>query len=227
MSQQLTFDLPVRTARERGDFFVAESNAVALAAVEGWQDWPGRKMVLTGPAGAGKSHLAQVWSGLAEAVVIPAASLAGAHADEVAGRNVVIEDADRIAGDTDAEIALFHLHNIVLAEGGTLLLTSRLAPSRWGLELPDLKSRMEGTPTIALETPDEMLISAVLVKFFDDRQIAVAPNLISYLAPRLPRSLAEVERFVARLDRQALSEKRAVTRALAARLLDIGEDGGA
>lgn len=220
MPKQLAFDLPVRTSRERGDFFIAESNAVALAAVERWRDWPSRKMVLTGPEGSGKSHLVEVWATLAEAEIVPARSLSEDIVAPLAGRNVAVEDADRIAGDAQAETALFHLHNLVLAEGGALLVTSRLAPSRWGLELPDLASRMEGTTAIALDTPDEDLMSAVLVKLFDDRQIAVTPPLVAYLAPRLPRSLAAAQDFVARLDREALAEGKPVGRRLAARLLD-------
>ena len=228
MPRQLAFDLPVRTSRERGDFFIADSNAVALAAVERWRDWPSRKMVLTGPEGSGKSHLVEVWVTLAEAEIVTARSLTEDIVAPLAGRNVAVEDADRIAGDADAETALFHLHNLVLAEGGALLVTSRLAPSRWGLDLPDLASRMEATTAIALETPDEDLMSAVLVKLFDDRQIAVTPPLVAYLAPRLPRSLAAAQDFVARLDREALAEGKPVGRRLAARLLDsplLDKDG--
>ncbi|MGR3363521.1 MAG: chromosomal replication initiator DnaA [Maritimibacter harenae] len=227
MAKQLTFDLPVRTSRDRGDFFVADSNAVALAAVEGWGDWPGRKLVLTGPNGSGKSHLAQVWGALSGAAIVPAAQLPALDTAALAGHSVAVEDADRVAGLAEAEASLFHLHNLVLAEGGSLLLTSRAAPSRWGLDLPDLASRIEGTPMVALEAPDEALISAVLVKLFDDRQIAVAPNVIAYLAPRLPRSLAAAQDFVIRLDALALAEKRDVTRALAARLLDSDGPEGA
>ncbi|MAM62647.1 DnaA/Hda family protein [Maritimibacter sp. UBA3975] len=224
MAEQLTFDLPVRTSRDRGDFFIAESNAVALAAVERWKDWPGRKMVLTGPDGSGKSHLVEVWATLSGAEIVPASALPDTETAALAGRSVAVEDADRVAGDDEAEAALFHLHNLVLAEGGAVLFTSRAAPSRWGLDLPDLASRIEGTPMVALSPPDDALISAVLVKLFDDRQIAVAPNLIAYLAPRLPRSLAAAQDFVMRLDALALAEKRDVTRALAARLLD--SEGG-
>ena len=86
---------------------------------------------------------------------------------------------------------------------------------------------MEGTTAIALDTPDEDLMSAVLVKLFDDRQIAVTPPLVAYLAPRLPRSLAAAQDFVARLDREALAEGKPVGRRLAARLLDKDGTGTA
>ena len=73
MAEQLSFDLPVRAALGREDFFVSPANAEAVAMVEGWQGWPSRKLVLTGPAGAGKTHLAHVWAGLAGAGSSPRA----------------------------------------------------------------------------------------------------------------------------------------------------------
>jgi hypothetical protein len=62
MAEQLVFDLPVRPAMGRDDFFVTGSNAAALAQVDGWRDWPFGKLVLVGPEGAGKTHLAHVWA---------------------------------------------------------------------------------------------------------------------------------------------------------------------
>ena len=220
MARQLTFELPLREARGRGDFFVSSSNATALAAIEGWQSWPGRKLVLVGPEGSGKSHLAAVWAEQARAVVLDAPALVGADLAALAGRNLVIEDGERLAGDAEAERAAFHAHNLVLAEGGTLLVTAQATPSRWGLALPDLASRMQGTPVVAIAPPDEALLAAVLVKLFADRQIAAPPNLIDWLVARLERSFAAAQSAVARLDAAALSEGRPVSRALAARVLD-------
>ena len=69
MSRQLAFDLPSAEAMTREHFFVAPSNALALQAVEDWRNWPGRKLLVVGPDGAGKTHLAHVWAALADAVV--------------------------------------------------------------------------------------------------------------------------------------------------------------
>ncbi len=220
MARQLTFDLPAVTAQGRSDFFVSPSNAAALAAIESWQDWPNRKLVLTGADGAGKTHLVHVWAALGGARVIAATNLAGADIQALAGAAVAIEDADAIAGDTKAEQALFHLHNLVLAEGGSLLLTARNDPARWGLALPDLASRMQATLLTRIDPPDDALLAAVLVKLFSDRQIAVPPSLIGYLLPRIDRSLAAAAELVETLDKAALAEGRAVTRALAGRVLD-------
>lgn len=221
MPRQLAFSLPVREALGREDFFVSPANALALSAVDGWQGWPEGKLVLTGPEGAGKSHLAHVWASETGACVLQGDALEG-FAPQTLGPapRVVIEDADRVAGHAAAEVALFHLHNHVLASGGRLLLTARQAPNRWPVTLPDLASRMQATATAALEPPDDALLSAVLVKLFADRQITVPPALIPFLVARMERSLDAARQVVAALDARALAEGRAITRALAADLLD-------
>lgn len=150
MAEQLPLNLPARTALGRGDFFVTEANALALAEIDGWRSWPAGKLVLVGPAGAGKTHLAHVWAKESGARILPASRLAEADIPALGEGPVVVEDADRIAGDRPAEEALFHLHNLALAERQPLLITASLPPSRWPLSLPDLASRMQGSPVARL-----------------------------------------------------------------------------
>lgn len=217
MPRQLILDLPVRHALGREDFFVAPSNALALAMIDGQTGWPSGKLLLLGPEGAGKSHLAAVWAEATLAVTIPAVGIVGLPE----ARAVVVEDADRIAGDMAQETALFHLHNHLLAQGGHLLITARCEPRDWGLVLPDLKSRMQATAIARIEAPDDSLLGAVILKLFADRQVQVAPNLVPYLLPRIDRSFAAARAMVAALDARALALGRPVSRMLAAELLDI------
>ena len=217
MIRQLAFDLPSTAAMTRADFFVSPSNAVALQVVEGWQSWPGRKLLLIGPEGSGKTHLARVWAGLADAVILDARTLAEVDLAPLAGTPVAVEDADHLP--PEAEAALFHLHNIV-TPGGALLLTAKAPPRDWGLALPDLISRMQAAPLARLEAPDDALLSAVLVKLFADRQVAVPPNLIPYLISRMPRSVGAARTLVTALDARSLAGARPITRALAGEVLD-------
>ncbi len=220
MARQLTFELPVRAALGREDFFVSPANAAAVATVEDWQAWPARKMLLTGPEGAGKTHLVHVWAGLADARIVAARALSGVDVPALASGPVAVEDADGIAGDPAAEEALFHLHNLVLAEGHALLLTAEAPPARWGVTLPDLKSRMQGTATATLQPPDDTLLAAVLVKLFADRQLVVDPRVIGWLTRHMDRSFAAAGALVDALDAAALAERRAITQPFAARVLD-------
>lgn len=216
MIRQLAFDLPGLEAMTREHFFVAPSNALALQTVEGWQHWPGHKLLLVGPEGAGKTHLVHVWAAEADAVILAAETLGEADIASLSGRAVAVEDADRIGS---AEAQLFHLHNLATTTGA-LLLTARTPPRDWGLRLADLKSRMQATHIAQLDGPDDALLSAVLVKLFADRQVAVPANLISYLVSRMPRSIGAARALVAALDARALSEARPITRSLAGDLLD-------
>ena len=221
MSRQLAFDLPSGEAFRRADFFASPANAQALAAVEAWQDWPGGKLVLVGPAGAGKTHLAHIWAEVAGAEVIRASKLVEHDLHDLAQGPVAVEDADAIAGDREAEVALFHLHNLL--DGRGLLVTASSSPRDWGLGLPDLLSRMQAAGVAQLQPPDDMLLSAVLIKLFADRQIVVPPNLIAYLVSRMDRSIAAAREWVKFLDARALAQGRPVTRALAAEVLDLAE----
>ncbi len=221
MERQLAFDLSLREAQGREDFFVAPSNALALAALDAPGNWPQGKLVLIGPEGAGKSHLAQIWADAHGARIVSAAALNEGLAPQLTtARAVVIEDADRIGGQPQAEAALFHLHNLLAADAGFLLVTARTPPRDWQLGLPDLASRMQASATARLEPPDDALLAAVLVKLFADRQISVAPALIPWLVTRIDRSFATARRVVAALDARALQKGAAVTRALAAEVLD-------
>lgn len=211
----MAFDLPSAEARTRADFFVSPANTLALQTVEAWQDWPGGKLLLIGPEGAGKTHLAHIWAAEAGAVVVQAAALSTVNVGTLAGRRVVVEDADRIGG---AEAALFHLHNLVTGTGA-LLLTAATPPRDWGLSLPDLASRMQATAIARLNSPDDALLSAVLIKLFADRQIAVPANLIPYLVSRMPRSIGAARALVTVLDARGLALGRPITRQLAAEVL--------
>ncbi|MGL4320036.1 MAG: chromosomal replication initiator DnaA [Paracoccaceae bacterium] len=200
----------------REDFFVTPANAVALTAINGWQDWPLGRMLLVGPAGAGKTHLARIWADAAGAAVVSATHLVAADLPMLATGPVVVENADRLP--SDAQPTLFHLHNMLA--GRHLLVTAASPPRDWHLSLPDLASRMQAMPLTRLEAPDDALLTAVLVKLFADRQITVPANLISYLTPRMDRSLHAAGQLVAALDAAALALGRPITRALAAELLD-------
>lgn len=203
------------------DFMPSASNDDALAAIERWPAWPDRVLLLVGPEGAGKSHLARIWAARADADLLGPRDLAG-DLDLLVRRNAVVEDADR-AGLPEA--ALFHLLNLVRERGLSLLVTARLAPTGWSLATADLTSRLRLAPSVEIAPPDDALMRAVLVKLFADRQLAVDAALVDWLALRLDRSLDSARRAVAALDRAGLDAGRRITRALAADLFGDPQEG--
>jgi chromosomal replication initiation ATPase DnaA len=211
--RQLTFRWPHSPSFAREDFLPAPSNLDALTAIELWPNWAGRMLMLVGPEGAGKSHLGAIWAHAAGAVCLVGGELDEQSLDACAGAHaVLIEDADRARG---AEALLFHLINVALQNNTWLLLSSRTAPDAWGLNIPDLLSRLRLAPVVRLAAPDIELTEAVLFKLFSDRQLQVEPHVIGYIALRIERSLGAARELVATLDNEALTEGRRITRAMA------------
>ncbi|MFT3808974.1 MAG: DnaA/Hda family protein [Micropepsaceae bacterium] len=209
--RQLNLPLPARELRGREDFFIADSNRAALEAIDRWPDWPGGMLAIVGPEGAGKTHLAHLHAARAGAGVWPAAA-----------PHLVIEDADRLTGQADAEEALFHAFNRAAGEGGTILFTARTPMAGWPVALPDLRTRLNTVVAVDLTAPDDDLLRAVLMKQFADRQIDLgrAGDVTAWLLPRMDRSLAEARRLVELLDARSLSEKRRIDARLAAEILN-------
>jgi chromosomal replication initiation ATPase DnaA len=215
--RQLALALEHSESFAREDFLSGACNAAALALIEAWPHWPGNIVVLTGPEGCGKSHLAAIWANIAGARTIAARVLDRLTVPSaLATGALVIEDL--VPQDFD-ERALFHLLNLAREEDAFVLMSARTAPAGWTFAIPDLASRVKAIPQVALSAPDDVLLRAVLVKSFTDRQIAVDESLIVYLSRRIERSFAAVRAIVARLDEEAMRRKRPLTRALAVEVL--------
>ena len=206
----LTLEHAERFGRE--DFLGGPSNATALALVERWPDWPNRIVLLVGPEGAGKSHLATIWAVAAGARVVAAADLSEPDLPTLATGALVVED---LAAEAFDERILFHLLNLTRQHSAYVLLTARTPPAGWRVAIKDLASRLRALPVVALAPPDDGLLRAVIVKLFADRQINVDDSLVNYLATRIERSFAAARAAVVALDREALRLQRPVTRALA------------
>lgn len=215
--EQFVFDWGARPALGAEDFLVGPSNAAAVALVDRWPDWSMSSALVVGPAQSGKSHLAHVWQLRSEAVMLTAAELGEERVPELIGLPaVVVEDIDR---GIASEQALFHLLNLAREQRTSLLLTSRAPAGELAVALPDLRSRLRALAMTEIGTPDQTLLTAVLVKLLADRQIAAAPAVVHFLARELERSFAAAAGLVEALDRLSLAQRRPVTRALAAEAL--------
>src|SRR4030088_2080940 len=215
--RQLAFALPHAESLTRDNFLEGPANEAGLALIECWPDWPNRIMLLLGPEGSGKSHLAAIWAEEAgarssSAHVLTPAAVPGALATGA----LVVEDLK--SSDFD-ERALFHLMNLAREDQASVLITARQPASALAIELRDLRSRLRAVPAVSLLPPDDALFRALIVKFCADRQLTVDETVVGYLATRIERSYAAVRQAVELLDTEALRLGRPVTRALAAELL--------
>ncbi len=217
--KQLVLDLPHSSAFAAEDFLSSRSNGEAIDLVDGMANWPHRAAFVAGPAGSGKSHLANVWRLRTGATMVPASDIDGDGAAALLETSGALVVEDLHAGIPD-EQALFHLLNLCRQGRGHLLMTSRIAPGDLEIALPDLRSRVRSLPLATIAEPDEELLQAVLVKLFADRQLVVEPAVIGYLMLRMERSMAGAVQVVAEIDHLALAMQRRVTRQLAGTALD-------
>jgi len=186
----------------REDFLVSDSNRDALNFIDRWPYWNAPALYIHGPAGSGKSHLANIWRGLAG----PAAH--------------VIEDIDAVAGNRPQEETLFHLYNRVRQTPGSILITGTKPFALVKFAIPDLASRLRSCPQVAIGLPDEDLLRALLVKLFADRQMRIDVGMIEYIVTRMERSFSAARDLVAELDHISLTEKRPANLGMVRRLLD-------
>jgi chromosomal replication initiation ATPase DnaA len=213
MAKQLRLGLRRPAAHTRDTFIHGASNAQAVTALDAWPRWPGGALVLVGPEGVGKTHLARAWAAGAKAVILDREK---PDVSAATGRAALLEDVDQ---GVDAE-ALFHLINLAAHDGASLLLTARTPAATWPAELPDLRSRLNALMVAEIEAPDDEVLSGVLRTFFRERNIRPHDDVYPYLLRRMERSVPGAREIVRRLDETEDGEPRPVSRVLARQILE-------
>lgn len=218
MSAQLSFTIGHEPSYARADFIESECNREALAFVERWPDWPSYGLIIYGPNASGKTHLAHIFTQRANGRFLKLHDLKSSSLFVTlpSQASLVLDDYDP---STHPEQNMFHLLNMEREEKGSILIVANSHPSTWPVYLPDLRSRFLALPAVAIATPDEELLKAVMTKLFADRQLVVEPGVIDYAILRLERSFDAIHRFVDQIDDVSLREKRNITLPLARQIL--------
>jgi len=208
-SAQLVMPFAPATSYHAEDFIRGDSNAAAFDLMERWPNWPYSLVVVHGPQGCGKTHLAHVFAKVSGAQFIDPARIGTIPADALlaGGHSWILDGLEKVA----SEDGLAQFINHARARGDYVLMCARQAPSQLPFRLNDLRSRLIALPEVALGAPDDALLMGVLAKAFADRQLRVGPEVLQYAVSRLERSYESVQHFAARVDRESLAAGRAVT----------------
>jgi len=220
---QIPLDLGHRETLGRDDFLVTPSNQDAVAWIDRWPDWQSHSLIVYGPSASGKSHLASVWAEKSKASYWDMAQDMEKKMSSLDSATI-IERADLLIGDEDAETCLFHLYNLAKEGGTNLLLTMTRSPAHLEFCIPDLASRLRASQAVAIESPDDALLSAIIVKLFSDRQVKISPEILRYILPRMDRSFLAARRLVDKADTLALANKKPISIPLMREVLSILSD---
>lgn len=203
--RQLSLGLSYRKAYNSDDFLIAPCNVDAVTWLDLYPNWPAHALVILGPKGCGKTHLAHIFSQnvLEAAQLTDSSDLTHTYLPEKVDR-IVVENIDCLGSET----ALFHLYNWTKEQGIGLLMTARHLPD---ILLPDLKSRLYLAPKISILPPDDELMYAVLAKAFSERNIAVDPSVLEYAVKQIERSFPAVHRLIDAADKVSLEKGRRIT----------------
>ncbi|WP_036115629.1 MULTISPECIES: DnaA regulatory inactivator Hda [Luteibacter] len=207
--------------RQRFEHFHAGENAAAVdavraAAVDASAPW----VFMAGPLGSGRTHLLIAACQAAidvgrTAQYLPLAGLRGSRADAIrgmAGSDVLaIDDIDSVAGEADAEHALFDTFNRYRAEGATLLFSASGAPVSLDIALPDLRSRLGSLTQALLKPLGDMERRVVLREQAGARGIELDDVVLDWLFAHHARDLGTLLDLLDTLDRASLAAQRRVT----------------
>ena len=218
---QLTIEMPKRTALDREDFLVNARNEVAVDFIDNFYKEPIKLGILIGPKGSGKTHLVNVLCKSLEEIKWSFLSLENKNIFDIFNTNdlIIIEDIDNI-DSKQKEDFLFHSINLSKELNKALLLTSSLKVSKLNFKTLDLVSRLEAMKTVFIEEPDDILMEALIIKLFNDRQLIVKPNTVNFLMQRIERSYIGVSEIIELIDKVSLSQKKSVSIKLIKDLID-------
>ncbi len=209
---QLVMPFGPSTSYAPEDFIAGDANAEALQLIERWPDWPYSMVLVHGPEGCGKTHLAHVFAARTKAHFIAPSRIGATPADMLLTGNHawVIDDIGAVA---DAP-ALAQLINHARARGDYVLMTAREPASSLPFTLPDLRSRLLALPTVAVGPPDDALLMGLIAKQFADRQLRIPPDILARAVQHIERSYEAAQGFVRALDALSLERGKPITAAL-------------
>ena len=217
MNEQLVLGLSLKEALEKEDFFISSSNLDAVTLLSNTDRWASGVLVLVGPKGSGKTHLSTVWSKEHKALHVKLEAVLlemekGINHEFVCVEGIdIFEKAER-QKKLKLEEGIFHLINSIGSRGGKLLISSRKMPSSLSIGLKDLESRLQSFSNAIIREPDDSLVMALLLKYFNDRQIFIKHSNLDYIAARINRTYRSIYEFVNYLDHKSLVLNTKVTR---------------
>ena len=177
-------------------------------------------MILVGPKGSGKTHLAHIWAEANNGVVQEAATLSSEILEDIeAGHSIALDNIEPCVGDVSREKILVQICNAVAGGHSHLLMTTAQDPKLLPYMLPDLKSRLLGGLTTEIPQPDSALLEQIYFKHFSDRQIRITSPMIKYLIQNAERSFAAAQMIVAEVDRSTLVRQKPLSKKIIAEVI--------
>ena len=189
------------------NFYVSKSNFYAFEILEKWPKWEKNILNVHGEKFSGKSHLANIFCKKKNSKKINEKQLNDEILKELKLFEIIILDNFENISD---ERIIYALFNLVDNDNKYLVINSLSPINEIKFNLNDLNSRSKNCLFAKIDSPDDDLIFAIILKNLSDRQITIDKKLIDFIIKRIDRSYGKIAEFIYKIDELSLKKKKPI-----------------
>ncbi|WP_396586637.1 DnaA regulatory inactivator Hda [Bermanella sp. R86510] len=219
--EQLPLGVQLRDEATFDNFYALQSQEVKLQVQLSAIGRGEQSIYLYGESGSGTSHLLQAACHEAQlhdsnSVYLPLEELVSYSPAVFESLEhlplIALDNLQAIAGMSQWEEAVFHLFNRVRDNGGQLIMAANAPIDDLGIELADLKSRLQWGLVYELPELTEEDKMAALKLRAHNRGLELADDVAKYIVRHMNGNMDKMFEALNQLDKASLSAKRKVTR---------------
>ena len=204
---QLLFKLDHKKNFNEHDFYVSKSNFYAYNIIDKWPKWEKKILNIFGEKFSGKTHLANIFKFKTNALLINASKIDEEIFKKIKlFENIIIDDFEK---NYDEKL-IYSIFNLADQDNKYMLINSLIPINEIEFKLPDMISRSKNCLSAKIESPDDDLIFAIILKNFSDRQIKVEKKFIEFIINRIDRSYSKIYEFIYKVDELSLKKKKPI-----------------
>ena len=204
---QLLLKFKYKQNFNNNDFYVSESNYFAYKLIEKWPKWEKNILNIYGEKFSGKTHLANIFLNKNKGIKINENEINKDIFKKFKLYENIIIDNFNYKCD---EKLMYSIFNLVDQDNKYLIINSVMPINEFNFNLEDLKSRSKNCLFAKIDSPDDDLIFAIILKSFSDRQIQIDKKLIDFIIKRIDRSYGKIADFIYKVDELSLKEKKGI-----------------
>jgi chromosomal replication initiation ATPase DnaA len=204
---QLLFELNHKKNFNEHDFYVSKSNFYAYNIIDKWPKWEKKILNIFGEKFSGKTHLANIFKSKTNALLISANRIDEEIFKKIKlFENIIIDDFEK---NYDEKL-IYSIFNLADQDNKYMLINSLIPINEIEFKLPDMISRSKNCLSAKIESPDDDLIFAIILKNFSDRQIKIEKKIIEFIINRIDRSYSKIYEFIYKIDELSLKKKKPI-----------------
>jgi len=204
---QLLLELDHKKNFNEHDYYLSKSNYYAYSLIEKWPKWEKKILNISGETFSGKTHLANIFKSKTNALLINADKIDNAIFKKIKlYESLIIDNFDKKCDES----LIYSIFNLVDQDNKYMLINSLTPINEIQFKLPDMISRSKNCLSAKIESPDDDLIFAIILKNFSDRQIKVEKKIIEFIINRIDRSYSKICEFIYKIDELSLKKKKPI-----------------